>query len=314
MTYKRAKYLGYCLKSLANQSVKPDEVIVILKPSGDRSEEILSKFNGKLNLKIFLQKGSGVIEAYSIGISNSNGDIVLFLDDDAIADRDFVARYILLFSRYPLAGAFFGLVMKAEITGNKAFFKKELFYKEEDVISPLRRPLPMLRKYSEFFSKSALTGSTIEENRDCLAKSILFSGANMGFRKTLIQDFPLYLVYGDSKVGFWFENHLALHVVQKGYETLRVRCMSLAPIVYHITHRDSLTRRMNPMREFWVNYDRAMNFWRLKMEGFQINFFSYLIGQIVICRRRTPFRLLALLYSLIVGPLRLKRYRLLACH
>ncbi|MCC6042362.1 MAG: glycosyltransferase [Candidatus Verstraetearchaeota archaeon] len=41
VTYRRAWALPYPLSSIASQTRKPDEVIVVLKPSGDGSEEII---------------------------------------------------------------------------------------------------------------------------------------------------------------------------------------------------------------------------------------------------------------------------------
>ncbi|MGC8912098.1 MAG: glycosyltransferase family 2 protein [Nitrososphaeria archaeon] len=38
ITYKRSKYLRNALDSLTRQTIKPDEIIVVLKPCNDGSE------------------------------------------------------------------------------------------------------------------------------------------------------------------------------------------------------------------------------------------------------------------------------------
>jgi glycosyltransferase involved in cell wall biosynthesis len=45
ITYRRAWALPYSLTSLVNQTRRPDEVVVVLKPSGDGSEEVISRFS-----------------------------------------------------------------------------------------------------------------------------------------------------------------------------------------------------------------------------------------------------------------------------
>ena len=42
VTYRRAWALPYSLSSIASQTRRPDEVIIVLKPSGDGSEEVIS--------------------------------------------------------------------------------------------------------------------------------------------------------------------------------------------------------------------------------------------------------------------------------
>lgn len=47
-TYRRAWSLPMALDSLLRRSRRPDEVLVVLKPSGDGSEEVLRRYEGDL--------------------------------------------------------------------------------------------------------------------------------------------------------------------------------------------------------------------------------------------------------------------------
>jgi glycosyltransferase involved in cell wall biosynthesis len=47
VTYRRAWALPHSLASIASQTRKPDEVLIVLKPSGDGSEEIINKFSSQ---------------------------------------------------------------------------------------------------------------------------------------------------------------------------------------------------------------------------------------------------------------------------
>ncbi len=81
VTYKRAWALPHSLSSLVSQTRMPDEVIIVLKPSGDRSEEVISKFSQHLPIKLLVQREGNVVRAYQMAIDNASSDIILFLDD-----------------------------------------------------------------------------------------------------------------------------------------------------------------------------------------------------------------------------------------
>ncbi|MGC8871014.1 MAG: glycosyltransferase family A protein [Brevinematia bacterium] len=303
ISYKRAKYLRNALDSLSKQTIKPDEVIVVLKPSNDRSEGVIKEFYDKLNVKLLIQDGEGAIDAYVQGIRHASGDIILFLDDDAIAEPDWIKKYVHLFSENSTVGGITGLDLGIEIAKNNNInIIKELSY--EDYAEGFhRQPLNILNDYAGYFSTSGLCGSSkklLELNKD-VVKSIFFGGLNMGFRSFLIKDFPLKLLYTGSKKAFWFEKHLALNVVIKGYDAIKVREKSKAPIVYHTLNIDSLTRSAGFWHEFWLNYDRAMNFWRIKMYGLECSLLTYVLGQVIISRKKFLPRFSAFLYTFFLG-------------
>ncbi|WP_424357762.1 glycosyltransferase [Methanocella sp. MCL-LM] len=87
-TYNRAKYLDETLQSLLCQSYRDYEIIVVNGPSTDHTEQVLNKYSG---LKIVRQPElNGLSFARNLGIVASNGDILAFIDDDAVADRDWL--------------------------------------------------------------------------------------------------------------------------------------------------------------------------------------------------------------------------------
>ncbi|MCX8189445.1 MAG: glycosyltransferase family 2 protein [Nitrososphaeria archaeon] len=315
ITYKRAKYLRNALDSLCKQTVKPDEVIIVLKPSNDGSEKVIMEFVDKLVVKLLIQKGVGAIDAYSQGINYASCDVILFLDDDAIAEADWVKKYVCIFNENPRVGGITGLTIDTEIINNTIKIKGEQFY--EDYAEGFhRQPLEILNGYFEYFSTSGLFGASrklMESNKEII-KSISFGGLNMGFRRFLIKDFPLKILYKGSKKAFWFEKHLALNVVVKGYDAIKVRERKKSPIVYHTLGVDSLTRSKGFWHEFWLNYDRAMNYWRIKMYGLKCSFIKYIIGQIIISRKKFLPRFSAFLYTFFLGFYYYLKYRKLVRH
>ncbi len=55
VTYRRAWALPHFLASIVNQTRKPEDVVIVLKPSGDGSEEVIRSFSTQLPIKLVVQ-------------------------------------------------------------------------------------------------------------------------------------------------------------------------------------------------------------------------------------------------------------------
>ncbi|HIE36541.1 TPA: glycosyltransferase family 2 protein, partial [Candidatus Geothermarchaeota archaeon] len=97
---KGGEYLEYTLKSLAKQTVKPDEVIIVLK---DCNIEKIESISNKLGLNCIIeeQKKGYFTHALNIGLNLASGEIILFTDDDVITPNEWIEQYIKQFSSYP---------------------------------------------------------------------------------------------------------------------------------------------------------------------------------------------------------------------
>jgi Glycosyltransferases involved in cell wall biogenesis len=78
VTYKRAWALPHCLANIANQTRKPDEVVIVLKPSGDGSEEVIRSFSTQLPIKLVVQGRGNFTDAVQIAIDNARGTLYFF--------------------------------------------------------------------------------------------------------------------------------------------------------------------------------------------------------------------------------------------
>jgi len=303
VSYCRSWALRSCLESLSRQSRTIDEVVVVLKSCGDGSEEVVKAYEKLLPVKLIRQSyGGNCADAYELGYSNATGDLVLFIDDDAIADESWVLEYENFFNAYPDAGAAGGLVLKAYLDeGGNPVKTNELFYQAKKVaLGPHRVPLKGLEDYCEWISSAGFMGSRECGDREL---SLGLPGVNMAFRAELIRDFPLTLLYGKSRRCYGFERALAYYVVRKGYKVYLLSDAVTSPKVWHIAHERSLTRSRGFWGEFWLHYDRVMMFWRLRKLGATLSLPRYLFGLVVLLRKNTVQRLAATIYGLCEGVL-----------
>lgn len=85
--YNVEKYLNECLDSVVNQSYRDIEIILVDDGSTDASGSLCDKWKIKDNrIKVIHKGNGGLSDARNIGIKNSKGKYVYFLDSD-----DFIA-------------------------------------------------------------------------------------------------------------------------------------------------------------------------------------------------------------------------------
>lgn len=82
------------LSSLLNQTVQPDEIIVVDSHSTDETVRIAKEFSNKLNLKIVTAKQKGISPARNEGAAVANGDLFLFPDADVTLPPTFIATFL----------------------------------------------------------------------------------------------------------------------------------------------------------------------------------------------------------------------------
>lgn len=87
--YNEERYLADCLKSIKNQSVQPDEVIIVNNNSSDKSMQIASKFSF---VKTAHEHKQGVPFARSRGFDLAQGDIIARIDADSRLPDDWIKK------------------------------------------------------------------------------------------------------------------------------------------------------------------------------------------------------------------------------
>lgn len=81
--YNVEDYLDKCLDSLANQTLKDIEIIVINDGTPDNSQKIIDKYVKKYkNVKGYIKENGGLSDTRNYGLTKATGEFISFIDSD----------------------------------------------------------------------------------------------------------------------------------------------------------------------------------------------------------------------------------------
>ena len=109
-TYNRDKYIYNVLHSLAVGTLAAEdyEVVLVNNNSTDRTEEECRRFEADhpaVKLRYCVETNQGLSYARNRGIQESKGDILVYVDDDALVNEDYLKSYADFFAGNPQAVA-----------------------------------------------------------------------------------------------------------------------------------------------------------------------------------------------------------------
>lgn len=105
-TYNRDKYIGQLLDSLAKNDYPETnyEIILVDNNCTDNTRSICEEFVVKktnINFRYVEEHEQGLSAARNKGIKEAKGDIIIYVDDDAIVDSDYIRSYAEHFHSNP---------------------------------------------------------------------------------------------------------------------------------------------------------------------------------------------------------------------
>jgi glycosyltransferase involved in cell wall biosynthesis len=108
-SYDRQAILCHTLKMAVSQDYSDYEVIVV-----DQTEEVSEELRGLLKelgarVQYIRLSTPNLAKARNVGISQSTGDVIVFIDDDVIIDKDYLSRHALHYSGNSKIGGVVGL-------------------------------------------------------------------------------------------------------------------------------------------------------------------------------------------------------------
>jgi glycogen(starch) synthase len=101
-TYNRAKSLHQTLQGMRRQNYPNFEVIVVNGPSTDETMDVLRTHAAEIRVGTCAQRNLSV--SRNVGIDMARGELVAFIDDDAVPDEDWLADAIAGFDSDDIAG------------------------------------------------------------------------------------------------------------------------------------------------------------------------------------------------------------------
>ena len=115
-TYNRCVYIKDAMESLYNQTLPNDqyEVIIVNNNSTDNTEQVCQTFLTTHTLGHYLYMNElkqGASFARNTGAAHAGSPLLCFMDDDAIADKDYLEKIVNFFERYPDAGGLGGRII-----------------------------------------------------------------------------------------------------------------------------------------------------------------------------------------------------------
>ena len=128
--FNEESHLKKCLESIADQSERPDEVIVIDNNSSDSSVKIAQSFSF---VKVIDEKKQGVLFARNTGFDNAKSDIIGRIDADTVLERNWCKNVRHIFGDKRI-GAATGPVMYYDMP-----FKKAGYHLDNTIRSAIKK-------------------------------------------------------------------------------------------------------------------------------------------------------------------------------
>lgn len=99
--YNAEKYLNKCINSILLQTYKNIEILLVNDGSTDNSQEVCEEFRNKdRRVKVIYKENGGASDARNVGIKNSNGKYITFVDSDDTVEENYIEYLYNLLENY----------------------------------------------------------------------------------------------------------------------------------------------------------------------------------------------------------------------
>lgn len=224
----RLNYLLECVESIEKQSLRSDDIILVLD-----EDSLAGFYESKLptNVKIVISGKRGLSNARNAGAKSAKGEILAFIDDDAVADRNWLENLVRNYEDPNVVGVG-GLIKPLWANGAPMWFPEELNW----VVGCSYKGLP--------------------EHRASVRNPI---GCNMSFRKSVFDE----VGYFRSDVGRFGKKLLAGEESEFSVKILgKVSGSKIvyepSAVVYHRVDRNRVTLKYLCRRSFYEGVSKAL--------------------------------------------------------
>lgn len=121
-TYNRDKYIYNVLKSIAQGTFGAEgyEIVLVDNNCTDRTRSEVERFCNdfpQISLRYLIETNQGLSHARNCGIRESKGDLLVYVDDDATVNPEYLAAYASWFATHPQTDAAGGPIIPHYETG-----------------------------------------------------------------------------------------------------------------------------------------------------------------------------------------------------
>lgn len=218
-----------CIKSLKRQTILPEEIILVLDPDQD----LVSFYKSQLldGVKIVVSEGFGLSEARNAGVKNVEGEIIAFIDDDAVAEKNWLEKLVENYND-PFVVGVGGLIRPLWKGKGPVWFPEELNW----IVGCSYKGLP--------------------EHRAIVRNPI---GCNMSFRKSVFEKVGFFRCdigrFGKKLLGSE-EMELSLRILEKIADSKIM--YEPSAVVYHRVNKNRANLRYLWKRSFYEGVSKAL--------------------------------------------------------
>lgn len=185
--YNEEKFIKKALKSVTNQLVDADEIIVVNNNSSDKTVEIIRSFS----VRIIDEKKQGMISARNTGFDNAKYDIIARIDADVQVPPDWIQRIKRNFEKKKIDALTGPLLLSDLKLVSKSILPSHIYLESLRAISKGNRYLmgPQMSLTNDIWQKVrdivSLDDKKVHEDLD-LSLKITKVGGIIGYDRKLI--------------------------------------------------------------------------------------------------------------------------------
>ncbi|HML02147.1 MAG TPA: glycosyltransferase [Candidatus Bathyarchaeia archaeon] len=221
-----------CIKSIIGQSVSVTEIIVVDASNSDRLYSRLKKEFPRITY--IRSARSNLSKDRNKAISRSSGDIILFLDDDTVLDKDYAKRIIEVFEtdRESRIGGVTGKIVNIE---KPTTIPQKI---RANLYQAVRR-IFLLQSLGNGRFKPSGFQTFIDDAHEVRPVESL-SGCNMAFRKEVLIQFTFDEA---DYMGGWMDDVDIAYRVSRKYQNIYT---PYAKIIHNLATTGSASSRLTP--------------------------------------------------------------------
>ncbi|MGQ9640623.1 MAG: LamG-like jellyroll fold domain-containing protein [Candidatus Bathycorpusculaceae bacterium] len=247
----RLNYLLDCIESLRKQSFKPVEVILVLDPVPDLVEFYKSRLSD--DVKIVVGDKCGLSNARNVGVKSARGEIIAFVDDDAVAGTSGVHN----------------ITVAVKDNHNEIAKRTWLLTVDANLVMPFDTSSTPVADYAGYDNNGTVTGATWTPNGK-IGGAYIFDGNDY----IKIEDSPN--IGGD---GTWTEITIEFWIYitqnQRGTRIIAKRGSTTGTYGYQIGFQSSTSKPYNTI--YFDIWNAAGTLYEIEYQALSLNTWYYIV-------------------------------------